>query len=71
MIETNRLRQQILDSLADLRIHFRDLTNDDIAADIINVVCKHIITSKNLNYKTSSQPMDFFNTIGLIAVLLC
>lgn len=60
MMQADMLKQDILTSLADLKRRFGTLSNDDIAADIINVICKHIISSTKFNYKTSSQPMMFF-----------
>jgi hypothetical protein len=60
MIEINKLRQEILNSLADLRKRYITLTKDDIIADIINVICNYIIIHKNLNYKTNVQPIIHF-----------
>lgn len=58
--DKNKLKKQVLESLFELKEIQSSLTNDNIAADIINVVCKYIITNKNVTYKTSAEPMDSF-----------
>lgn len=60
MKDNINLKQQILDSIKDLERRFSVLSNDDIAADIINVICKYIITNKILDYRTSEHPMLSF-----------
>lgn len=60
MADTNKLRQLILNSLMDLKSRYNSLSNDDIAVDLINVICNYIITYKNLDFKSGAQPMLFF-----------
>ncbi len=61
MTDQAKLQRLILESITDLRAHFSSLSDDDIAADIINVTCKYIIESKHFDYRTSQQPMTYFH----------
>lgn len=58
--DQDKLRQQILDSLADLGRRYPALQDDDIAADIINVVCRYVIALDPAERKTAAQPMLHF-----------